>query len=38
MIKEISRQNVESAIWLLLTVYNNIQEKRDERKKELFGF
>jgi len=31
--KEISRQNVESAIWFLLTESGNLQQERDEREK-----
>lgn len=36
--KEIFRQNVESAIWLLLASHGKIQEEQVEPKKELFRF
>ena len=31
--KEISRQNVESAIWFLLMESDNLQQERGEREK-----
>ena len=35
--KEISKQNIEDAAWVLLTFYSKMWEKRDEFKKELLG-
>lgn len=35
---KISRQNIQSAIWLLPTAYNKIQEERDGLKERLFNF
>lgn len=36
-IPEISKQNVESANWIPLAVYDKVWEENDELKKELFG-
>ena len=35
--KDISRQNVESANWLILAAYDKASQEWDELKKELFN-
>jgi hypothetical protein len=33
--KEISVQSIENATWLLLAVYDKVQQEQDEPEKEL---
>ena len=36
--KDISRQNAENAIWLILAAYDKAFQEWDELKNELFNF